>query len=116
MGWGVQTSGLIERSGMSDETEIRARMQKAIDECNERNYKKAQSELPAPAGSPAIIPVRLGEHPVRYHNWKSQFDGWTAREEAVAHAAYMAGWYHRCNQDPDAYPENQAMEQPHKVK
>lgn len=53
-----------------------------------------------------VLPIRLGEHPTRYFNWKSRFDGWTQREEEIAHAAYIAGWYHRCNQDPDAMGEN----------
>lgn len=60
-----------------------------------------ESARPADGGQP-ILPVRLGEHPTRYYNWKSHFTGWTQREEEVAHAAYIAGWYHRCNQDPDA--------------
>lgn len=47
------------------------------------------------------LPVRLGEHPTRYYNWKSHFSDWTKREEEIAHGAYIAGWYHRCNQDPD---------------
>jgi hypothetical protein len=56
-----------------------------------------------------VLPVRLGEHPTRYHNWKSHFEGWTKREEEIAHAAYIAGWYHRCNQDPDAMGENHEL-------
>lgn len=46
--------------------------------------------------------TEIGAHPERYEVWKAQFQGWTKREEEIAHAAYIAGWYHRCNQDPDA--------------
>lgn len=53
-----------------------------------------------------VLPVRLGEHPTRYYNWQSHFEGWTRREEEIAHAAYIAGWYHRCNQDPDSMGKN----------
>jgi len=57
-----------------------------------------------------VLPVRLGEHPTRYYNWKMHFDGeWTKREEEIAHAAYLTGWYHRCNQDPDSMGENSEL-------
>ena len=68
----------------------------------------AEAKRTAEGGSDRrlVLPVRLGEHPTRYYSWKSHFSGWTQREEEIAHAAYIAGWYHRCNQDPDAMGEN----------